>query len=145
METTTIRYSAEGSQPAGQRTETDQERKEREEREKKKVTTDQGGAREGQQKGEVNASQLGPIGMTRDHDAIRQWITTHGGEPARLRGIEGTDRGLLFVDFGQADERVERTTWEDFFYRFDKNHLAFYYDEIMSRIMPKKSFKFVLT
>ena len=64
---------------------------------------------------------------TTDHDEIRQWVRDRGGRPAviRTRG-EG---GILRIDFGEADEKLEPIEWDEFFRIFDENHLAFLYPD----------------
>jgi len=61
---------------------------------------------------------------TTDHDEIREWVERHGGRPAQ---VEGTD-GLLRIDFGEPEERLEPIGWDRFFDIFDRNNLEFVYD-----------------
>lgn len=64
---------------------------------------------------------------TTDHTEIRQWIEERGGHPARVKGAgEG---GILRVDFGKPEDALEEIEWNDFFSIFDKNKLAFLYQE----------------
>ena len=64
---------------------------------------------------------------TTDHATIRRWTEARGGHPARVTGTE--DGGLLRIDFGQPEERLEEISWETFFEAFEENNLAFLYQE----------------
>lgn len=67
---------------------------------------------------------------TVDHDTIRKWVEARGGAPARVRGTGGkSDAGLLRVDFGPQEERLEKISWAEFFETFERNKLAFLYQE----------------
>ncbi|MSU89219.1 hypothetical protein GE300_06245 [Rhodobacteraceae bacterium 2CG4] len=64
---------------------------------------------------------------TTDHDTIRSWAEERGGKPAR---VEGTDPGgILRIDFGEPEERLEPIEWEEFFRIFDQRKLAFLYQD----------------
>jgi len=76
---------------------------------------------------------------TTDHDTIRKWIEKRGGRPARVKDTAGTKKdsaGVLRVDFAEPDEELEQIPWEEFFRTFDKQQLAFLYqDEDSSRFV----------
>ena len=61
---------------------------------------------------------------TADHDEIREWVESKGGRPAI---VEGTS-GMLRIDFGEPDERLEATDWDTFFRIFDDSSVEFLYD-----------------
>jgi hypothetical protein len=65
---------------------------------------------------------------TIDHEEIRRWIEEKGGHPAKVKGTE-----ILRVDFdepgGDGDEALERIGWDEFFEIFDRNELAFLYQD----------------
>jgi hypothetical protein len=63
---------------------------------------------------------------TTDHDEIRRWAEAHGGKPAVVRGTE-----VLRIDFpgGAGEDELEHVSWEEWFDRFDRNNLAFLYQE----------------
>jgi hypothetical protein len=64
---------------------------------------------------------------TTDHEQIRAWAEKRQGRPARVKGPgEG---GILRIDFGEPDERLEEIPWERFFEIFDENDLAFLHQE----------------
>lgn len=70
--------------------------------------------------------------VTTDHDEIRRWVEARGGRPARVKGTdEGGKGGLLRIDYPgfTGEETLEPITWEEFFESFDKNNLAFLYQD----------------
>ena|SRR5688572_19636034 len=69
---------------------------------------------------------------TTNHNEIRQWVTERGGHPARVKGTEkGKTSGVLRIDYPgySGEERLEEISWEEFFDGFEKNELAFLYQE----------------
>jgi hypothetical protein len=67
---------------------------------------------------------------TVDHDEIRKWVEKRGGHPSTVkRTMKNHEPGLLRIDFpGYSGEgTLEEITWEDFFEKFDKEELAFLY------------------
>ncbi|HZQ60646.1 MAG TPA: helix-hairpin-helix domain-containing protein [Casimicrobiaceae bacterium] len=74
---------------------------------------------------------------TIDHDEIRRWVDARGGKPAHVkRTSEGKDPGVLRIDYpGYAGEdTLEAISWDEWFDWFEKNNLAFLYqDEKNSR------------
>ncbi|MBP1842678.1 hypothetical protein J2046_000932 [Rhizobium petrolearium] len=64
---------------------------------------------------------------TTDHTEIRQWIEDRGAHLARVKGAR--EGGILRVDFGKPEEELEKIEWNDFFSIFDKNKLAFLYQD----------------
>lgn len=56
----------------------------------------------------------------RDHNEIREWVEQRGGRPARVTGTGG----LLRIDFGEQDEKLEPITWEEFFEKFDESEIT---------------------
>ncbi len=69
---------------------------------------------------------------TTDHDEIRRWVEERGGCPARVKRT-GTaeDPGILRIDFPGFSGRqsLESIAWDQFFEWFDKNQLAFIYQD----------------
>jgi hypothetical protein len=69
---------------------------------------------------------------TTNHDEIRRWVEDRGGRPARVKetGRDG-DPGILRIDYpGRGDdESLEEISWDDWFEWFDRNELAFLYQE----------------
>jgi len=72
---------------------------------------------------------------TTDHDEIRRWAEERGGVPSTVTGTErggkkGTEHaGILRLDFEPHDEGLEEISWDEFFEKFDKEKLAFLYQE----------------
>ena len=70
--------------------------------------------------------------VTTNHDEIKQWVEERGGYPARVKGTESKNSaGLLRIDYPgfSGENRLEEITWEEFFEAFDKNKLAFLYQD----------------
>lgn len=71
--------------------------------------------------------------MTVDHDEIKRWVEERGGSPSIVKstktGSGERESGLLRIDFGEQDENLEPIEWDEFFRIFDKNDLAFLYQE----------------
>jgi len=83
---------------------------------------------------------------TTDHDEIRQWVQEHDGTPVSVRGTEGDDpAGVLRIEFphGTGGERLEHISWDDWFEQFDRNELAFLYQEHKSSGEDSTFFKLV--
>jgi len=70
--------------------------------------------------------------VTTDHQKIREWAEERGGTPAAVKGTGGgDDPGVLRIDFPgyTGDESLKAITWEQFFEKFEKERLAFLYQE----------------
>lgn len=87
---------------------------------------------------------------TTDHGKIRKWAEKRGGRPARVaatapgheNAIKGSG-GILRIDFREPDEALEEISWEEFFDTFEKNNLAFFYQEKVESGQESRFFKFV--
>ena len=69
---------------------------------------------------------------TTDHDEIRNWVESHGGRPASVRGTETADApGVLRIDFpgGAGEDDLEHISWDEWFQKFDDSRLALVYQE----------------
>ncbi|HKB80023.1 MAG TPA: helix-hairpin-helix domain-containing protein [Thermoanaerobaculia bacterium] len=69
---------------------------------------------------------------TTDHDEIRRWVESRGGYPADVKRTAGDgDPGVLRIDYpGFSGQRsLERISWDQFFEWFDRNNLAFLYQD----------------
>jgi hypothetical protein len=64
---------------------------------------------------------------TTSHEKIRSWIEARNGHPARVKS--SGEGGILRVDFGKPEENLEEIEWDEFFDIFDKNELAFLYQD----------------
>ncbi len=70
--------------------------------------------------------------VTTDHNEIRQWVEEREGHPARVKGTESNNSaGLLRIDYPgfSGEDTLEEISWEEFFEAFEKNGLAFLYQE----------------
>jgi hypothetical protein len=70
--------------------------------------------------------------VTTSHQRIKQWVEERGGSPARVKATDtGSSSGVLRIDYPgySGEETLEAITWEEFFEGFDKNNLAFLYQE----------------
>jgi hypothetical protein len=64
---------------------------------------------------------------TTDHDEIRKWAEGRDGHPAMV-DTKGQG-GILRIDFGEPEDSLKQISWEEFFEIFDKNKLAFLYQD----------------
>lgn len=75
-----------------------------------------------------NAKSTGPAAshILTDHDAIQEWAEQRAAKPARVKGTgEGAeDSGILRLDFGEPEERLEPIDWDTFFRIFDERALG---------------------
>ena len=82
---------------------------------------------------------------TTDHDEIRRWVEGRGGKPASVKGTGGEEPGVLRIDFpGRGDEdSLKEISWDEFFDKFEKENLAFLYQEETKGGNESRFFKFV--
>jgi hypothetical protein len=68
---------------------------------------------------------------TTNHKVIKQWAEERDGRPATVRATEDDDghAGILRIDFGPKEERLEEIDWNEFFRKFDESELAFLYQD----------------
>jgi hypothetical protein len=67
---------------------------------------------------------------TTHHEVIRQWAEERNGRPATVPGTEHEGRlGVLRIDFGEANDRLQEVSWEEWFETFDARGLNFIYQE----------------
>src|SRR3954447_500728 len=74
----------------------------------------------------------GSARATIDHDEIRKWVEERGGQPAEVRGTGSAEEtGMIRIDFpGYSGEgSLCRISWEDWFNKFEENHLAFLHQD----------------
>lgn len=79
--------------------------------------------------------------QTTDHDEIRSWIEQRQGRPARVRG--GLGDGILRVDFGRPEEKLQEIDWNEFFRLFDCERLAFLYQDRLASGQVSRFNKFI--
>ena len=69
--------------------------------------------------------------VTTDHATIRRWVEARGAHPATVTGVPG-ENGLLRLDLPggySGQEFLQPVSWEDFFARFEREELAFVYED----------------
>ncbi|HET7491189.1 MAG TPA: hypothetical protein VFK01_04860 [Bradyrhizobium sp.] len=67
---------------------------------------------------------------TTDHNIIRKWTEDRHGRPATVTATEEDGHaGILRIDFGPKDERLDEIDWDEFFRKFDESDLAFLYQD----------------
>jgi hemerythrin superfamily protein len=69
---------------------------------------------------------------TTDHGLIRRWVESRGGAPAHVKGSGSrNDPGILRIDYPgySGGTTLERLPWKTFFDAFERNGLAFLYQD----------------
>lgn len=69
---------------------------------------------------------------TTDHDFIRQWAEQRGAKPACVKGTgRKGDTGMIRLDFPgySGGDSLQPIKWDEWFDRFDANHLALVYQD----------------
>ncbi|MDB5609598.1 MAG: uncharacterized protein JWP25_6498 [Bradyrhizobium sp.] len=67
---------------------------------------------------------------TTDHEFIKKWAEDRGGRPATVRDTEENGHaGVLRIDFGPKEDRLEEIDWNEFFRKFDEAGLAFLHQD----------------
>lgn len=80
---------------------------------------------------------------TTDPEIIRKWMEDRGGKPAKVKGTEAGGTALLRIQFDEKQDKLEPMTWEEFFDQFEKNDLAFLYQEETKEGEQSRFFKFI--
>ena len=82
--------------------------------------------------------------VTTDHSTIRDWAEKRGGHPATVKATSGDSQaGILRLDFDPKDEGLKDVSWEEFFRKFDREKLAFLYQDKTSDGKISRFHKFV--
>lgn len=69
---------------------------------------------------------------TTDHETIRKWAERRDATPAHVLGTgDDEDVGVLRLDFPEEepDANLEEISWDDFFEKFNRENLAFRYQD----------------
>ena len=75
---------------------------------------------------------MGESKTTTNHGEIQSWVEERGGHPSRVKGTESKGSvGLLRIDYPgfSGEETLEEITWGEFFEAFDRERLAFLYQD----------------
>src|SRR3546814_2966029 len=93
----------------------------------------------------VRSIMSGSAKTTTDHETIRHWAEERDGRPAAVSATHsGGDAGILRIDFpGNESEGLEEISWEAFFEKFEKEKLAFLYQDQTGGGDTSRFFKFV--
>jgi len=69
--------------------------------------------------------------VTTDHNKIQTWTEERDGYPARVKATNGKSGGLIRIDYEgySGEDSLERITWDEWFDAFEKNDLAFLYQD----------------
>lgn len=88
----------------------------------------------------------GEANLTTDHDKIKKWIEDRGGKPSTVKSTKNTtETGILGIDFPgySGEESLQEISWEEFFKKFDKENLAFLYQDELKSGEESRFFKLV--
>lgn len=81
---------------------------------------------------------------TIDHGKIRRWAEKRGGVPSTVKGTgKKKAAGILRLDFEPKDADLTEIPWDEFFDKFDKESLAFLYQEKTAKGQVSRFHKFV--
>ena len=82
--------------------------------------------------------------VTTDHQTIRKWAESRGAVPATVKSTKSRDEpGILRLDFEPRDESLEPLDWDEFFEKFDREKLAFVYQDSTADGSPSRFHKFI--
>ena len=81
---------------------------------------------------------------TTDHKVIQEWVEARNGKPAKVGETDDKHHhGILRVDFGGNDDKLEVIDWKEFFATFDEHKLAFLHQDKTADGKPSRFNKFV--
>ena len=82
-----------------------------------------------------------------DLEEIKKWAEKRGGKPTKVKGAgnDSAGEGLLRIDFpGYSGENsLEEISWEEWYEIFQKNELAFLYQEETAAGKESRFFKLI--
>lgn len=77
--------------------------------------------------------------MTTDHARIQKWVESRGATPAAVKtargGRRGDQTGILRIDFPgySGAGKLKPISWDEWFDKFDRENLAFLYQDKTAR------------
>ncbi len=83
---------------------------------------------------------------TTDHNTIKKWTEERNGKPATVKATKNeNETGILRIDFPgyTGEDSLEHISWEEFFEKFDKEKLAFLYQDNVKSGEESRFFKLV--
>ncbi|MGF1621959.1 MAG: hypothetical protein ACFCUR_15250 [Rhodomicrobiaceae bacterium] len=82
--------------------------------------------------------------ITTDHEKIKKWAAMRGAVPSTAGSTEQSDRGTaLRFGFQNKEEDLEPLSWDEFFAAFERNNLAFLYQDRTATGRASRFHKFV--
>jgi hypothetical protein len=92
----------------------------------------------------MTESTMSEAKVTTDHNEIRAWAEKRGGTPSTVEGTgDKGGVGVLRLDFPPKNTELEKISWEEFFKKFEKEKLAFLYQDKTSDGAESRFHKFV--
>jgi len=73
--------------------------------------------------------------QTTQCEVVQAWAEERNGKPACIKGSrEKKYGGILRIDFGNSDEKLEQIDWAEFFKIFEERKLSFMcsYNQVVS-------------
>jgi hypothetical protein len=83
---------------------------------------------------------------TTDHRQIKSWVEKRGGKPATVKSTnKANEPGILRIDFPgySGESSLEEVSWDEFFDKFDKEKLAFLYQDETAEGQESRFCKFI--
>jgi hypothetical protein len=82
--------------------------------------------------------------ITTDHEKIKKWAEMRSAVPCTAESIEEPDdRTILRFGFQNKEEDLEAVSWDEFFEAFERNNLAFLYQDRTATGRASRFYKFV--
>jgi len=67
---------------------------------------------------------------TTDHKQIRKWAEERDARPASVGGTGNKgEAGILRLDFGPKEDKLDEISWDEFFEKFEQEKLAFLHQD----------------
>ena len=87
----------------------------------------------------------GKAKQTTDHETIRHWAEERGAHPATVIGTTSDTTGVLRLDFPgySGKDTLKEVSWDAFFKKFDREHLAFLYQDKTASGRTSRFCKFI--
>jgi len=81
---------------------------------------------------------------TTDHKKIRQWAEARDARPATVSGTgKKGEAGILRLDFGPKEDKLDEISWDEFFEKFEQEKLAFLHQDKTADGQISRFHKFV--
>ena len=84
-----------------------------------------------QAKSRTSSSRNGSAKTTTSHETIKRWVENRGAHPATVKGTTSDTTGVLRIDFPgySGKDTLKEVSWDAFFKKFDREKLAFLYQD----------------